>query len=248
MRSTDTKLAVKKWIPIFIKKWLLNVAVRFKCSRLKTAKIQPGVSLDMDTILEGNISIGPNTDIRGAKIGCGSYVAGNCHMPSTDVGRFCSIGPGLRTCLGSHPTETFVSTHPAFFSTAAQAGFTFVASDLFVELKKISDGRYVVRIGNDVWIGANVTILDGVTVGDGAIIGAGSIVTRDIEPYSICVGVPARKVRYRFDEETIRFLLATKWWTNDFDWIAGKAEQFADIARFKDAFDRKPSGSLGGVQ
>ena len=69
-----------------------------------------------------------------------------------------------------------------------------------------------VFIGNDVFIGANVTILDGVTIGDGAVIGAGAVVTKDIPPYAIAVGVPAKTIKYRFDENTQQLLLAEKWW------------------------------------
>ena len=70
-----------------------------------------------------------------------------------------------------------------------------------------------ITIGNDVWIGDNVIIKNGVTVGDGAVIGAGAIVTKDVPPYAIAAGVPAKIIRYRFDERTVRRLSETKWWS-----------------------------------
>ena len=68
------------------------------------------------------------------------------------------------------------------------------------------------HIENDVWIGLNVVIMDGITIGDGAVIGSGAVVTRDIPPYAVAVGIPARVIRYRFDPETIERLLKTRWW------------------------------------
>lgn len=84
-----------------------------------------------------------------------------------------------------------------------------------------------VIIGNDVWIGCNVTILDGLKIGDGAVIGAGSVVTKDIPPYAIAAGVPAKILRYRFDKRTIKELLELKWWELDDEEI--KKLPFDDI-------------------
>ena len=80
-------------------------------------------------------------------------------------------------------------------------------------------------IGNDVWIGDRATILSGVRIGDGAVIGAGSVVTKDVEPYSIVAGNPARPKRTRFDEETIKKLLEIKWW----DWPVEKINDNVNV-------------------
>ena len=82
------------------------------------------------------------------------------------------------------------------------------------------------------WIGANVTILDGITIGDGAISGAGSVVTRDVPPYAIVGGTPARIIRFRFTDEEIRFLLKFRWWDKDQTWIRENGELFEDIKLF----------------
>lgn len=93
-------------------------------------------------------------------------------------------------------------------------------------------GKKLVEIGNDVWIGSHVLIMDGVKIGDGAIIAAGAVVTKDVEPYSIVGGVPARHIRYRFSEEQIKKLLQLKWWEKDFGWIKEHYRDFRNINEF----------------
>jgi len=93
-------------------------------------------------------------------------------------------------------------------------------------------------IGNDVWIGNNVTILQGVTIGDGAIVGAGSVVTKDIEPYAVYVGNPARKIKYRFAGEEIEKLLKIQWWNQSREWLREHAESFANPGQFLKENDR----------
>jgi len=87
-------------------------------------------------------------------------------------------------------------------------------------------------IGNDVWIGTNAIIMDDITIGDGAIIGAGTIVTKDVKPYSIVVGNPAKHLRFRFEEDEINFLLEFKWWDKDLTWIEENYTKFHDIKSF----------------
>ncbi|MEO1486680.1 MAG: CatB-related O-acetyltransferase, partial [Bacteroidota bacterium] len=89
-----------------------------------------------------------------------------------------------------------------------------------------------IEIGNDVWIGAQVTILDGVKIGDGAIIASGALVNRDVPPYSIWGGVPAKEIKKRFDEHVIERLLAIKWWDKEYSWLKDNANTFTDINTF----------------
>lgn len=143
------------------------------------------------------------------ELGDYSYISKNGNISYCQIGRYCSIGSNFVCGLGIHPAHG-VSTSPMFYSTNCQNGYTVCNEN------KIVEHRNVV-IGNDVWIGANVTVLDGVEIGDGAIIGAGAVVTKDIPPYGIAVGVPAKVIRYRFDEDTREGLLSRKWWLNEND-------------------------------
>ncbi|HEY5587479.1 MAG TPA: CatB-related O-acetyltransferase [Candidatus Paceibacterota bacterium] len=185
-------------------------------------------------IFEGNNAIYNNTIILDSYLGYGSYVANQSNIKKTKIGRYCAIGDNVRTCLGLHPTSNFVSIHPAFFSLNKQAGFTFVDKQLFEEHKYIDNTKkYVVEIGNDVWIGNNVLIMDGIKIGDGAVIAAGAVITKDVAPYSIVGGVPAKHIKYRFEQEDIDFLLQFKWWEKSPEWIKKNASAFISINLFR---------------
>jgi len=205
--------------------------IKLYLSRKYKVVLKKNVLVNFDTFLEGKNVINENVDIRNSYIGLGTYIAPNSDLTYTKIGRFCSIGSNVRTCFGIHPIRNFVSTHPSFFSLKRQAGFSFVQKQLFQEHKFVSQDK-VVEIGNDVWIGDNAAIFDGIVIGDGAVIGMGSIVTKSVEPYSINVGVPAKKIGYRFDKKYIEFLLKFKWWNKDFKWIKDNAVLFSDIKKF----------------
>ena len=122
------------------------------------------------------------------------------------IGKFCSIACGAKFLFTSaNHTLKSLSTYP--FPIFYEAWDTSVS-----EITETWDNRGDIVIGNDVWIGYEAVILSGVHIGDGAIIGARAVVTRDVEPYTIMGGVPARPIRKRYDEETIQRLLALRWW------------------------------------
>lgn len=145
-----------------------------------------------------------------------SYIARNSNATNVQIGKFCSIGPNFCCGLGLHPTNG-ISTAPMFYSKAKQNGLTLVNDVVYEEQKQTT-------IGNDVFIGANVTIIDGVTIGDGAVIGAGAVVVKDIPPYAVAGGVPAKVIKYRFDQVIINKLLKLKWW----DWSDEDLQKVAD--------------------
>ena len=158
------------------------------------------------TVIDSNIGkycdVG-SSNLNLVNLGNYSYInSGKCHM--ANIGKFCSIGQSVRIgSFGSHPQN--ISTHPSFFHPNPQIGISFYVDNTHKDYAPI-------EIGNDVWIGDNVSIIDGVKIGTGSIIGAGAVVTKDIPPYSIAAGVPAKIIRKRFEEEMIELLLKTKWW------------------------------------
>ena len=205
---------------------------KYICHKYKVT-FYKGTIINRNSIFGGNNAIYNNTEYVNSSLGFGSYVANNSVIRGAKIGKYCSIGDNVRTGLGRHPVKDYVSTHPAFFSMNKQAGFTYVEAQKYKEHKYVDkDGKYYIEIGSDVWIGNNVMIMDGVKIGDGAIVGLGSIVTKDIEPYSINVGIPAKKIKYRFEKKYIEFLLEFKWWDKDFEWLNENAYLFDDIKEF----------------
>ena len=200
-----------------VNKLLLIPLYRFKLKK-KNVILMKNVKISTKTTFEGYSKIHKNVNIKDSFIGLGTYIGWNSILFNCKIGRFCSIAPKVEVIYGRHPINNFISTHPSFFSLKKQAGFTFTNEQLYVEHKLVDD-KFSVIIGNDVWIGYGASILEGVTIGDGAIVGARSLVTKDLEPYSINVGIPAKKIGYRFEKEIINKLLENKWWEKDFDWI-----------------------------
>ena len=117
-----------------------------------------------------------------------------------------------------------------FYSTACQNGVSLVREDRFQE-------HAPVTIGNDVFLGAHVTVMAGVTISDCAVLGAGAIVTKDIPPYAIVGGLPAKVMRYRFGPQQIAALERIRWWDFPEEKLKAVAEQFNDIDGFIDRFD-----------
>ena len=195
------------------------------------------VQIGLHSFFEGQNAINNNSAFSGY-MGWGSYMGCNSSIHGK-VGRYCSIAGNVRTVLGAHPTSEFVSTHPMFFSMIRQNGKTYVTEQKFKEAKYADEEKkYCIEIGNDVWIGESAAIMSGVTVGDGAIIAAGAVVTKDVPPYSIVGGVPAKIIRYRFDQNQIDALLKIKWW----DWPQEKIERLADT------FDNAESFIEGNIK
>uniref|UniRef100_A0A7V3J944 CatB-related O-acetyltransferase n=1 Tax=candidate division CPR3 bacterium TaxID=2268181 RepID=A0A7V3J944_UNCC3 len=220
---------IKQFIPRNLKQVFNRFFLRIKFD----VKIGRGSDVNAGNFFEGKNVIGSFCRIYNSTLGFGSYLADNCIIENTKIGRFCSIGQSVRTFIGRHPSKVFVSTHPAFYSTQKQAGFTFVEKDCFEEHLYVDpEKRFVVEIGNDVWIGNNVIIIDGIRIGNGAIVAAGAVVTKDVEPYAIVAGVPARVIRYRFPPDIIKFLLDFKWWDKGYDWIIKNSIFFRDIDKF----------------
>jgi acetyltransferase-like isoleucine patch superfamily enzyme/protein-L-isoaspartate O-methyltransferase len=188
--------------------------------------------------IEYPIGLAPRAELyANCTVGRYTYLNhGSAVYPNTSVGRFCSIGCEVHIGPPNHPTS-FLSTHPFQFSS------TYPAYAQFQHVPFVASARHT-TVGHDVWIGTHAIILQGVTVGHGAIIGAGAIVTRDVPPYAIVAGNPARLLRYRFDEQTIKDLLELAWW--DRDLAAIRTLPFDDIAacirQLRSADSQAPNG------
>lgn len=188
---------------------------------------ETGVVDDL-SVFEGNNFV--SGEISESFLGYGSYIHKNSEIKKAHIGRFCSVGENVNIRMFTHPAD-MVSTSPCFYRESHTYLDTFVNSNKYEDLA-FNDEGYNVTIGNDVWIGNGAMLKSGIKVGDGAIIGAGAIVTHDVEPYAIVGGNPARVIKYRFNKDIIKKLLAIKWWDKDIEWIKENAEQFDDVEAF----------------
>jgi len=189
-----------------------------------------------NTRFEGCNLLANGARLYNSKIGYGSYLASNTKFSNVQIGRYSSIGPNVSIVCGHHPTKEFVSTHPAFYSLKKQAGMTYVDKQLFNEQRFANnDEKIQLIIGNDVWIGQEARILEGICINDGAIIAAGAIVTKDVPPYAIVGGVPAKIIKFRFNESDIKFLMDMKWWNKDEMWIRENAHLFINLDLMKES-------------
>lgn len=163
------------------------------------------------------------------KIGKYSYIGNNSFVSDTDIGSFTSISTDCYIGGTSHPTD-WVSTSPVFHKWENIMKKNFARHE-FEIFKRTT-------IGNDVWIGNRVMIKAGVKIADGAVIGMGSIVTKNIGPYEIWAGNPARLIRKRFEDETIDALEKMKWWEWDDNKIEKYAEKFTVPSELIEAWKR----------
>ena len=206
--------------------------VKMVIERKYDSIIGKGSYLYKGTTLEGKDCIADKVELENVKVGFSSFIGRDSVISNTRIGRYTCIA-GLKTAIGRHPVKgECISIHPAFYSTTAQYGYTYVKSNPDIEFEEAGftdkNHHLNITIGNDVWIGKGVMITDGVTIGDGAVVGACSLVLSDVEPYAIYAGIPARKVGERFDEETVEKLLELRWWDKGEAWIEEHAKDFCN--------------------
>lgn len=174
-----------------IKYYWFKFFKKFKSKAILNSKIHPTSKVEA------------GCEIINTTFGKHSYCGYNCEIINTQIGSFCSISNNVIIGGGMHPIS-WVSTSPVFYKGKDSVKAKFSEHQ--------RSPHKVVNIGSDVWIGENVLIKQGVKIGDGAIIGMGSIVTKNVEPYSIVAGNPAKLIRMRFESEIIDSLLKIKWW------------------------------------
>lgn len=186
----------------------------------RSAWLYPNVGFGTDCIVANNCSFEGHNKfaakcvLSDISVGYGTYSAEESSLKRADFGRYCSIADHVQCGLPLHHIET-VSTHPLL------EGATLVTART--------------KIGNDVWIGSGAKLLGrngAVEIGDGAVVAAGAIVTKDVPPYAIVAGAPARVIRYRFSQNVIKKLLAIKWWDWPHEQIEKKYKIFEDINLF----------------
>lgn len=202
-----------------------------------TCKIYPSRNVG-NIKCEGYNTIDRRSVVNHVTLGYASGISRDSYLINVSVGRYTALAPGLKIIYGQHPTREFVSIHPCFYSVRSQYGFTYTDKQKFEESKfaDINNKRSVI-IGNDVWIASNVQIVEGVIIGNGAIVACGSVVVRDVPPYAIVGGVPAKIIRFRFDKDDVEFLENFKWWDKSQGWIKSHVDTFESIKGFRKAIE-----------
>lgn len=216
--------------------------VYYKLFVPSSVRIPLSAILDNKVSFEGCCQLHPHVKFCG-HLGYGSYI-GPYSKVSAKIGRFTSIASYVCTVAGRHAYQApFATTCPMFFSlnpNHSQSGSTFATEQKFEELKfAVPEKQLDVEIGNDVWIGERAMLIGGVHIADGAVVLAGAVVTKDVPPYAIVGGVPAKIIRYRYDEETISFLLQIQWWNNTEEWFKENWKLLTDIDKLKAYYNNK---------
>lgn len=192
------------------------------CFKYKGSAISP-FSILTDTVLEENVGIKPLVKMERSKIGKCSYMGTLSAAYDTKIGKFCSIARECYIGGATHPLDR-VSSSVCFYLKDSFFGKCYYEDDY--------EWQTHTTIGNDVWIGSRAIILGGINIADGAVIGSGSVVTKDIGPYEIWAGNPAKFIRKRFDDETIEKLLKSKWWDWTDEKLYAKGPDFIDVEKF----------------
>lgn len=183
-----------------------------------------------DSVLGAWTWIGPRCSIAESSVGDYSYTAGDVSIIYADVGKFCSIASHVRINPGNHPMDRVTQHHLTY--RRVMYGFGDTDDETFFDWRRAAH----VRVGHDVWIGHGAYLLPGVQVGTGAVIGAGAVVTKDVAPYTVAVGVPARPLRPRFPPAVAERLQAIAWW----DWprplLEERVHELKDLQHFLETY------------
>jgi acetyltransferase-like isoleucine patch superfamily enzyme len=192
----------------------LLIAKFFKKIRLSAIK---------DSIIHKSSKVESGTLFYNSNMGKYSYCGYDCEIVNTKIGNFTSIANNVVIGGANHPMD-WVGMSPVFYEGRDSVTKKFSKF-------KLNESK-VCHIGNDVWIGRSSIVLSGVTIADGAVVGAGSVVTKNVPSYAIVAGNPAKFIRNRFDDETIRQLIKINWWSFSDSKLHSLAHTFNDIKLF----------------
>jgi phosphonate metabolism protein (transferase hexapeptide repeat family) len=179
--------------------------------------------------------IGPNCSIAESAIGDYSYCAGDVSIIYATVGKFCSIASHVRINPGNHPMQRVTQHH----MTYRRRMFGFAESDDLEFFQWRRDHH--VTIGHDVWIGHGAVIMPGVTIGNGAVVGSSAVVTKDVPPYTVVGGVPARIIRERFARDIANRLEAIAWWDWSREMLEARFDDLNDLDLFLERYGTEES-------
>lgn len=171
----------------FIKNFIFNCFIKNK--KIFSVRVSKNVKIGFNT----EVQTGTEIDLE-TEIGSYSYIGRNCNITKSNIGNYVSIANNVSIGQGEHVLSN-LSTSSLFYDEAYSA---------------LTKEKCIIE--NDVWLGVDSIVLRGVTVGNGAVIGANAVVTKDVPPYAIVVGSPARVIKYRFDKDKIDMIINSKWW------------------------------------
>ena len=198
----------------------------------KSLGIEPAIhptSRIVDSQVGAWTELGPESTLLESTFGDYSYAAGPVSIVYTDVGKFCSIASLVRINPGNHPMQRVTQHHLTY--RRSQYGFGEDDQEFFNWRRS-----HRCEIGHDVWIGHGSVIMPGVKVGIGAVVGAGAVVTKDVEPYTIVAGVPAKLIRPRFAADVVEKLMQIAWWEWDHATITERFDSLLDMNEFLEKY------------
>lgn len=190
----------------------------------KDIKISPLAFFDNKCEFERHVLVKRFCMLHNVSMGSYSYMGAHCNLFNCKLGRFVSIAGNVSIGQTSHPLG-YVSTNPMFY------GMPFTASNAFCS-KRIKKERKMNTVGHDAYLGQGVIIRDSLNIGVGAVVGAGAVVTHDVPPYAVVAGVPAKVIKYRFDETTREALLQSEWWNWPEEKLGELGDLFQDVSKF----------------
>jgi phosphonate metabolism protein (transferase hexapeptide repeat family) len=178
--------------------------------------------------------VGARTQMSHTRFGDYSYITWDCHVTGSDIGKFCSIAAQVRLNPGNHPVWRASQHH--FSYRSRQFGLAEADDEEVFAWRRENS----VTLGHDIWIGHGVTLLAGISIGTGAVVGAGAVVSKDVAPYQMVAGVPARPLRERFPATVAERLQALSWWDWSHDQLRAALPDFRQLS--VEAFLEKYSG------